>query len=91
MSGGTLTVIGSLVVVFSLLAFAVWWAGFWPDYMNCIRNSEGDKTDCLTDRIEEMPPIKDAVELKEACNETDLKCLAKIGEIAVTEKLQDVE
>lgn len=91
MPEGIIVIIGAFITIFSVLAFVAWWSGFWPSYTYCLKNYDGPKSDCLTGRIQEIPPFKEAYELKDACNETDLECLAKLGEIAITEKIQDVE
>lgn len=72
----------------SLLAIVAWMS-YWSSYEDCLRNDEISSTDCFTGYIMLAPPIQEAQDLADACNETDLERLAKIGKIAVTEKLSE--
>ena len=77
----------AILVIISLVA-AIAWVSQLPAYMNCLKKTSGS-ADCLTSYITASPPVKDATDLAQACNQTDANCIVNIGERMIERKLSD--
>lgn len=80
-----------LIAIFSIIALigVLVWGSQFPDYQACLENPKIDNVDCLMDFLMMSPPIKEATDLAEACNETDTECLTKIGMKAIETKVTE--
>ena len=74
--------------ILALLAVIIWFSQF-PDYQACLENPKIDNDDCFMEFLMMSPPIKEAIDLAEACDETDAECLAKIGMKAIETKVSE--
>ncbi len=83
-----LKIIGAFFLIGTLLALAAWMSISWPRYTSCL-NSEKDKAGCFSAFLVASPPIQEAKELQEACNQSDANCLLKIGQKAAEKRATD--
>ena len=78
--------------IFTIMVLLAWLSLF-IGYGNCVEKCEESNcyVDCLFWFIKESPPIKEAEEIAKACDDADLDCMTKLGEKAITKKLQEDE
>lgn len=83
-----LKVIGLILTIIGLLAVVVWALRF-PEYQACLEQTQKDDADCMEDYLLMHPQIQEVQEIQKACEKSDTACLLKVGESAVTQKLED--
>ena len=72
-------------IIFGLLTFIgiTIWVSQIPKYQACLKNPKIDNDDCLMRFLMRSPPIKEATDLAEVVNETNMECLGKVGMKAI--------
>ena len=71
-----------------LLGVLTWFNGF-PEYQDCLEDSNVDNGECLKKFLMMSPPVKDVKDLEDACNKTDTGCLTEIGKKVVEAKITE--
>lgn len=79
-------ILAAIFLIVGLLALLAWTNSF-PEYLDCLDNSVMDDNECLINYIMLSPPITEAEELKEACNESDLNCLKEVAGKMIEEEI----
>ena len=79
-----------LYAIFLLLALfgVLVWIAQIPNYVKCIEDPNLDNNKCFEEIIMEAPPIKEAVDLSEACENSEGECLTKIGVKVIESKIK---
>lgn len=81
-----LKIAGAILSIIFLMGILTWVGSFF----DCIsEKGMKDPTDCLTFFIISSPPVQEAQEIADACDEADSECFVKIGEKALTEKIKN--
>ena len=74
------------LLAMALLAMAAWFSKM-PEYIGCLNNNQIDNGKCFVNMIMLAPPIQEAQDIAESCDEADAECFLKLGEKAITEQI----
>lgn len=86
--GKILGIIFTILALLALLATLLWISRY-DEYEACLKNPKIDRFSCFSEFIMLSPPIQEATELAEACNQTNEKCLVNLGMKVVEEKVTE--
>ena len=73
-----------IVIILVLISLSSWIGWFYKvnDFTNCAKTGSPD---CLTNAVMELPPVKEAQDLADSCQNPNAECYGKLGMVVVTE------
>lgn len=81
-----LKTIGFLLTLIAALGILAWINKI-PDLISCTQNNIAEAGDCFTAFVLFSPPIKEATDLANTCNNSTGQCLIEVTKKAIEEKL----
>lgn len=81
-------ILALILGIIVLIGIIIWLNGF-DDYRACLNDPDRDNNNCLEEYLMKSPPIQEANDIEQACNETDSECLLKIGQKAIEQKITE--
>lgn len=79
-------IIIALIACIALIAF---FNGPYKDFNNCTLDKNLDTGTCLNKLVPQIPQIKDASEISEACSNSSADCITNMGKKVVEERITD--
>jgi len=79
--GALILAVGTIITAFTF--------GNWFDNLHDCLDNDPDKVNCLENFVREAPPVNDAEDFAQKCEESELECIKEIGKEAITQKIED--